>query len=188
MSDWMTSLGNWVKLAMLVVAVGGGVYICCTAEAPLPVDVRVKRAKAELARVTVKYGRKGKLPVTAWLRPEVALPPALAEHKQASLAKEGKNVRGILVLAGYAGGSWVGALLPFSRKMESEADTLGIRLMAQAGFDPEKALAVHEQIFGTVQAPAWVRFLSTHPADAKRLTRMRKECAKLKSAKVLKNE
>ena len=39
MNDLMISLGNWVKLAVLVVVVTGIVYICCTDD-DKPVDRR----------------------------------------------------------------------------------------------------------------------------------------------------
>lgn len=110
----------------------------------------------------------------------------LAENKQICMEKEGKIIRPLLLRLGYVGGSIVGAFLPFSRKMESEADALGIRLMARAGFDPQgaiKSFAVSEQNHG---APGWERFLSTHPTDAKRLKHMQKECAKLQRSRQVK--
>ncbi len=35
-----------------------------------------------------------------------------------------------------------GVLMPFSRKMESEADYIGLKLMAQACYDPQAAVEV----------------------------------------------
>ena len=89
------------------------------------------------------------------------------------------NFWGALQIA-YVGGSYAGARLPFSRKMESEADTLGIRLMARAGFDPNGAIEFFTFLEKQNGVPGWKRFLSTHPTDQKRLKRMQKECAKLK--------
>ena len=64
-------------------------------------------------------------------------------------------------------GATVGVLLPFSRTQESEADTLGQRYMAKAGFDPRAAVTLWEKMEkqGSGGTPA---FLSTHPAPDKR--------------------
>jgi len=64
-------------------------------------------------------------------------------------------------------GAQVGILLPFSRTQESEADTLGQRYMARAGFDPRAAVTLWDKMEkqGSGGTPA---FLSTHPAPDKR--------------------
>lgn len=74
--------------------------------------------------------------------------------------------------AGYAAaalglGAQVGILLPFSRLQESEADTLGQRYMAQAGFDPRAAVTLWQKMDqqGGSKPPA---FLSTHPSSGNR--------------------
>ena len=74
--------------------------------------------------------------------------------------------------AGYAAaalglGAEVGILLPFSRTQESEADTLGQRYMAQAGFDPRAAVTLWQKMGqqGGSKPPV---FLSTHPAPGNR--------------------
>ena len=104
----------------------------------------------------------------------------LVAHKQKSMESEGKIIRPLLLGLGYAGGSYAGAHLPFSRKMESEADALGIRLMARAGFDPQGAIEFFAFLEKQNGVPGWERFLSTHPTNQKRLMHMQKECAKLK--------
>jgi predicted Zn-dependent protease len=64
-------------------------------------------------------------------------------------------------------GAQVGVLLPFSRAQEAEADTLGQRLMAQAGFDPRAAVTLWQKMDAQSGAkPA--AFLSTHPAPGNR--------------------
>jgi len=76
--------------------------------------------------------------------------------------------------AGYAAaalglGAEVGILLPFSRTQESEADTLGQRYMAQAGFDPRAAATLWQKMgaqAGSGSKPP--AFLSTHPATYNR--------------------
>ncbi|MEO8985371.1 MAG: M48 family metallopeptidase [Rhodanobacter sp.] len=68
-------------------------------------------------------------------------------------------------------GAQVGILLPFSRIQESEADTLGQRYMAQAGFDPRAAVTLWQKMDQQSggKAPA---FLSTHPAPGNRAQRL----------------
>src|SRR3546814_2065340 len=53
-------------------------------------------------------------------------------------------------------------LLPNSRTQESEADVVGQRLMAQAGFDPRAAVNLWQNMIGAggSRPPQW---LSTHP-------------------------
>lgn len=62
-----------------------------------------------------------------------------------------------------------GVVLPYSRKHESEADHMGMILMAKAGYDPREAPLFWER-FGQAQAAGEkpIEFLSTHPADARR--------------------
>lgn len=71
-------------------------------------------------------------------------------------------------------GVQAGVLLPFSRKHESEADELGQRYMAQAGFDPAAAVTLWQamaQANSGQRVPAW---LSTHPDPAQRIARLSK--------------
>ncbi len=64
-------------------------------------------------------------------------------------------------------GAQVGVLLPFSRTQEAEADTLGQRYMARAGFDPRAAVTLWNKMNaqGGSKPPV---FLSTHPAPGSR--------------------
>jgi metalloendopeptidase OMA1, mitochondrial len=73
-------------------------------------------------------------------------------------------------LAQLAGGALAnyGFILPYSRKHESEADHIGIILMADAGYDPHEAVHLWERMeqTGKGQPP---EFLSTHPSHGKRI-------------------
>ncbi|KAL5744440.1 hypothetical protein ACOSP7_027302 [Xanthoceras sorbifolium] len=58
--------------------------------------------------------------------------------------------------------------LPFSRKMELEADYIGLLLVASAGYDPRVAPKVYEKL-GQISGNSLLRdYLSTHPSGKKR--------------------
>lgn len=60
-----------------------------------------------------------------------------------------------------------GVALPFNRARESEADRIGLTLMAMAGYDPRKAIEFWERFS---QAGAKVpEFFSTHPSGPTRI-------------------
>ncbi|GED42026.1 M48 family metallopeptidase [Cobetia marina] len=66
-------------------------------------------------------------------------------------------------------GAEYGVLKPFSRSHESEADLLGLDLMAEAGFDPRASIKLWANMnaSGGAQPPVW---MSTHPSDEQRMT------------------
>ncbi len=65
-------------------------------------------------------------------------------------------------------GAQFGILMPYGRAQESEADLVGLDLMANAGFDPRASIALWEnmQQAGGRGPP---EFLSTHPAPGTRI-------------------
>ena len=65
-------------------------------------------------------------------------------------------------------GAQVGVLLPFSRKHESEADKIGLELMAQAGFDPRQSIALWQNM-EKISSGQPSEFLSTHPSHDTRI-------------------
>ncbi|MFT3755522.1 MAG: M48 family metallopeptidase [Pseudoxanthomonas sp.] len=69
-------------------------------------------------------------------------------------------------------------LLPGSRTQESEADVVGQRLMAQAGFDPAQAVNLWQnmQAASGARQPQW---LSTHPDPSARIQELRKDAPAL---------
>lgn len=78
------------------------------------------------------------------------------------------------VLGAYGLGAGLGIILPFSRSQESEADRVGLILMAKAGYDPRVALEVWERMEkregGRGEPP---EFLSTHPSYGTRVRDLR---------------
>ncbi|MBI4414083.1 MAG: M48 family metallopeptidase [candidate division NC10 bacterium] len=77
------------------------------------------------------------------------------------------------VLQAYGLGATVGVLLPWGRTQESEADRIGLVLMAKAGYDPYAALSLWERMEkreGRQRAP---EFLSTHPGPGHRAENIR---------------
>jgi len=69
-------------------------------------------------------------------------------------------------------GAQVGAILPYSRLQESEADRLGLIFMAMAGYDPNASIEFWQRMSENAGAKP-PEFLSTHPSDATRLQKIR---------------
>lgn len=82
-----------------------------------------------------------------------------------------------LILAGLGLGAQVGVLLPFSRSHETEADRLGLRYMAKAGFDPRQASKLWE-VMKSKSGGAPPEFLSTHPSNDSRIKDLRQYAQK----------
>ncbi len=78
-----------------------------------------------------------------------------------------------VAMAAYGLGSEVGVLLPFSRAHESEADRIGLTLMAMAGYDPKAAVSFWERM-AQASGKSGANFLSTHPSDQQRIADIKK--------------
>ena len=72
-----------------------------------------------------------------------------------------------IVLGALGVGGQLAVLLPFSRTHESEADTIGMMYMAQAGYPPREGQDVWERM-GQLSPNNVPTFLSTHPSHDQR--------------------
>lgn len=95
---------------------------------------------------------------------------ALLKMKTAGLDERKRE----LMLSVYGHASKYGVVLPYSRKHESEADAIGLNLMAKAGYDPSEAPHFWDR-FGQVSGPKPPAFFSTHPSDARRASDLREQ-------------
>jgi predicted Zn-dependent protease len=103
-------------------------------------------------------------------------------HHTAERYSQDQLVNAAGALAGASGGGelatlavlglgQVGFLLPYSRAQESEADHIGILLMAKAGYDPRESVALWQRMSqgGGSRGP---EYLSTHPNPETRITQL----------------
>lgn len=78
-----------------------------------------------------------------------------------------------LAMAALGAGAMYGVLLPMSRTQESEADHIGLILMALAGYDPHEAVGVWERMRALDRNGRQATWLSTHPSSEQRLADIR---------------
>ena len=68
-----------------------------------------------------------------------------------------------------------GAVLPYSRLQESEADKLGLIFMSIAGYDPREAVPFWQRMSENKNGQAPPEFMSTHPADETRINKIKED-------------
>ena len=73
----------------------------------------------------------------------------------------------------YGLGVNVAVILPWGRAQESEADQIGLILMAKAGYDPSAAVGFWERMAKVKQGGSPPEFLSTHPSDDTRIAQIK---------------
>jgi predicted Zn-dependent protease len=118
----------------------------------------------EIAHSVAKHGNERMSQAMVQQMGGMALEVALAQKPQ-----ETQN----LFMTTYGIGSQVGAILPWSRQQETEADEYGLIFSAMAGYDPREALPFWQRMAksGGGSPP---EFLSTHPSDETRLRKLEK--------------
>jgi predicted Zn-dependent protease len=82
-----------------------------------------------------------------------------------------------LAMGLYGLGAQAGVLMPFSRAHEHEADKIGLRFAAQAGYDPRAGSSFWKKMSalkGGQQTSMIEKYLSTHPLDADRIANLEK--------------
>ena len=100
---------------------------------------------------------------------------------QHALKRARRQVRNRLLVAAAAGaiggrgtasalslGAEIGLSLPYDRKQERQADTAGLELMADAGFDPRASIRLWKNMMRQNQSSP-PEFLSTHPSGDDRI-------------------
>lgn len=112
---------------------------------------------------------------------------AVAHHGQERISQamlaQGIGVAGNVFSAGnpaannifnniYGPAATVGVLLPNSRNQELEADKFGLRFAAMAGYNPQEAIPFWTRM-ASMGGPKPPTFLSTHPADDKRIQKLK---------------
>ncbi|MCK0109869.1 M48 family metallopeptidase [Flavobacteriaceae bacterium S0825] len=113
---------------------------------------------------------------------------ALANHGQqrmsAGLLQQGVAIAGNIAIKDeksrnafnqyYGIGSTVGVMLPFSRAHETEADRIGLYIMAIAGYNPDEAAELWKRMKANSGGQAPPEFLSTHPSNDTRIANLQK--------------
>jgi predicted Zn-dependent protease len=108
---------------------------------------------------------------------------ALREHGRERVAKGnllqlGANLGSAIFGLGQTGQALVGqgaqlALLRFSREDETEADTVGLDLVARAGYDPRAGVALWRKM-AMLEKSAPPQWLSSHPSGGNRIAQIQK--------------
>ncbi len=79
-----------------------------------------------------------------------------AQHRDVTMAALGVGVQ-------------YGLIMPYGRRQETEADRIGLQLMAQAGFDPRQSVELWRNMARASMGRQPPELLSTHPSHSSRI-------------------
>ena len=116
----------------------------------------------EITHVTAEHGNAR---VSAAYATQAGL--ELAQVMAGAPTPQKQQLLGLLGL-----GAQYGVLLPYGRAQETEADLLGLDLMASAGFDPRAAVELWRNMATVSGDKQPAAFLSTHPSHEDRIRRL----------------
>lgn len=122
----------------------------------------------EIAHVTARHGGE-RMTIQQGVQLGGAVLGGVADNQLSA------NASNLLKIA-YGAGSQVLGVLPHSRMQESEADKIGLRYAARAGYDPRAAVSFWLKMNQQKQrAGAPPKFLSTHPSGDDRIADLNAE-------------
>lgn len=112
----------------------------------------------------------------------------IKRHSKSRIQTQILTAGGMKVLEGMVGshpavmgalgvGAQYGVILPFTRTQESEADLVGLELMAKAGFNPMGAVELWENM-KKASGSGLPEILSTHPAPDTRIKQLKEDLPK----------
>lgn len=113
----------------------------------------------EVGHVLARHGNERMSQKTA-VNQGVALVTAVSSPTSAA---------GQLAIGALGLGAQYGIILPFSRTHESEADIIGLELMAKAGFDPRQSVNLWQKMAAASKGQQSAEFMSTHPSHDTRI-------------------
>lgn len=117
----------------------------------------------EIAHAIAKHGSERMSQAMMQQLGGMALQVAVAQKPQ-----ETQN----MFLQAYGIGSQIGAVLPWSRQQETEADQYGLIFAAMAGYNPQEAIPFWERM-ASAGGGSPPEFLSTHPSDVTRIRKLK---------------
>ncbi|MGR5178176.1 M48 family metallopeptidase [Vibrio parahaemolyticus] len=117
----------------------------------------------------------------------------LADHSnerlsQSQLANTGLQITNValgnseyrdVTMAALGLGVQYGVILPYGRTQESEADIVGLELMAKSGFDPEQSIELWKNMSKASGGSQPPELLSTHPSHSTRISDLRQKSSSL---------
>ncbi len=104
---------------------------------------------------------------------------AMEQVKQMGISSVGMGISDMdpaqqrMVLAAIGMAANFAGTLPYSRRDESEADRMGLVLMAAAGYDPREAVGFWERMAKAGGGAGVPEFMSTHPGHETRIGQLR---------------